>query len=94
MEELAIKIRIYDRQYPMKVQATDESSVRKAAELINSQIKAYQDKFGIVDIQDLLAMVAFDCLVDSLKIKKVVADDQQRVANKINSLIQLIDTTM
>jgi hypothetical protein len=39
-------------------------------------------------------MVAFDCLVDSLKIKKVVADDQQRVANKINSLIQLIDTTM
>lgn len=93
MEELAIKIRIYDRQYPMKVQATDEASVRKAAELINSQIKAYRDKFGIADIQDLLAMVAFDCLVDSLKIKKVVADDQQLIAKKVSDMIQLIDAT-
>ncbi|OJW70740.1 MAG: cell division protein ZapA [Candidatus Amoebophilus sp. 36-38] len=94
MEELAIKIRIYDRQYPMKVQATDEASVRKAGELINNQIKAYRDKFGITDIQDLLAMVAFDCLVDSLKIKKTVEEDQQLIEKNVDSMIQLIDRVL
>jgi cell division protein ZapA len=94
MEELAIKIRIHDRQYPMKVQPKDEASVRKAAELVNSQIKAYRDKFGVVDIQDLLAMVAFDCLVESLKIKKILAEDQQAIAKKLSDMIHLIDDAM
>jgi cell division protein ZapA len=94
MEELAIKIRIHDRQYPMKVQPKDEALVRKAAEHINSQIKAYRDKFGITDVQDLLAMVAFDCLVDSQKVKKEKLEDQQIVSKRINSMIQLIDSTM
>lgn len=94
MEELAIKIRIHDRQYPMKVQPKDEASVRKAAELVNQQIKAYREKFGVVDIQDLLAMVAFDCLVESTKIKKILAEDQQTIEKKINAMVQIIDTTI
>jgi len=94
MEELAIKIRIYDRQYPMKVHPKDEALVRKAAEQINSQLKAYRDKFGITDIQDLLAMVAFDCLVDSQKVKKSKTEDQQAISKRISAMLQLIDSTM
>lgn len=94
MEELAIKIRIYDRQYPMKVQPKDEASVRKAAEYINSQIEAYRDKFGISSIQDLLAMVAFDSVVDKLKMKKVLTEEHQLIAKKVNAMIQIVDTTM
>lgn len=92
MEELAIKIRIYDRQYPMKVHPKDEACVRKAGELINSQIKDYKNKFGITDIQDLLSMVAFDCVVDYLRIQKKLSNEQQTLTNKLNDMIALIDT--
>lgn len=91
-EELAIKIRIYDRQYPMKVHPKDEALVRKAATTINNQLKAYQEKFDQIDIQDLLAMVAFDCLVENLRVQKAQAKDQEAIHASILSLIQLIDT--
>ncbi len=93
MEELAIKIRIYDRQYPMKVHPKDEALVRKAAETINNQLKAYQEKFDHIDIQDLLAMVAFDCLVEKLRVQKAQAKDQETINASIQSMIQLIDAT-
>lgn len=93
IEELAIKIRIYDRQYPMKVHPKDEALVRKAAETINNQLKSYQEKFDHIDIQDLLAMVAFDCLVENLRVQKAQAKDQEAIKASIQSMIQLIDAT-
>lgn len=91
MEELAIKIKIYNRQYPMKVHPKDEALVRKAAENINNQLKAYEEKFHHIDIQDLLAMVAFDCLVENLRIQKAQAKDQEAINGSIQSMIQVID---
>jgi len=92
MEELAIKIKIYDRQYPMKVHPKDEALVRKAAEIINGQIKAYHEKFDHIDIQDLLAMVGLDSLVEKLRIDKAQAKEQEVINASIESMIQLIDT--
>jgi cell division protein ZapA len=59
MEELSIKIKIADREYPMKVKGVDEERVRTASRLINEKLKSYKEQFGIDDKQDLLAMVAF-----------------------------------
>jgi cell division protein ZapA len=58
MEDLSIKIKIADREYPMKVKLTDEERVRMAGKLINEKIKSYREQFGIDDKQDLLAMAA------------------------------------
>lgn len=89
MEELSIKITICDREYPMKVHVADEARVRTAGKMVNSQVKAYKEKFGINDKQDLLAMVAFDCLVDSLRLKDSVTEEEQQLLDKIDNLIQL-----
>ena len=94
MEELAIKIKICGRVYPMKVQATDEARVRTASNLINEQVKAYSDKFGIHDKQDLLAMVALDCLMDILKSKDGTTRERQAVAEKVGTLAQLVDQAL
>jgi cell division protein ZapA len=94
MEELAIKIKICGRVYPMKVQATDEARIRTASNLINEQVKAYSDKFGIHDQQDLLAMVALDCLMDTLKSKDGTIRERQEVAEKVGTLAQLVDQAL
>ena len=39
MKELSIKIKIADREYPMKVDAADEEKIRLAGKKINEKIK-------------------------------------------------------
>lgn len=90
MEELAVKIRIGGRVYPMKVLATDEKCIRTASNLINEQVKTYSDKFGIHDKQDLLAMVALDCLIDAQKLKDEATKETQALEKRVDSLVQLI----
>ena len=67
MKELSVNIKICDRSYPMKVQVEDETNVRKVGQILNQKVKGYRSKFGIRDPQDLLAMVAFDCLMEQLQ---------------------------
>jgi cell division protein ZapA len=67
MSDLSIKIKIADREYPMKVKPDEEARVRTAAKEINERYKTYRQQFGIDDKQDLLAMIAFDCLVEKMR---------------------------
>jgi hypothetical protein len=52
MDELSVKIKIADREYPMKVKRKDEEKVRAAGKIINEKLKHYRDQFGIDDKQD------------------------------------------
>lgn len=90
MAELSIKIRIGNRDYPMRVKAEDEERIRKAGKILNERIKNYQSQFGIDDTQDLTAMVAFDCLVEKLKHEESAdaSDDfALRELSKLNNLL-------
>ena len=94
MDILSIKIRIADREYPMKVKPEDEENVRKAGKIINERIKSYREQFGIDDKQDLLAMVAFDSLVDKLQADGKNATISEDVFYKVNELNELISKSL
>lgn len=94
MDELSIKIRIADRDYPMKVKKVDEERVREAGRLINEKIKAYREQFGIEDKIDLLAMVAFDTLVDKMASEETTNDASAAIAEKFNHLNQLVSQSI
>ncbi|MEO1055132.1 MAG: cell division protein ZapA [Bacteroidota bacterium] len=90
MDILSIKIKIGDREYPMKVKPEDEQRVRNAGKIINERMKAYRDKFGIDDKQDLLAMVAFDSLIDRLKQEEQQSNMDESVLERVSHLNNLI----
>lgn len=90
MGDLSVKIKICDREYPMRVSPDEEARIRKAGKLINERIKSYRDQFGIDDKQDLLAMVAFDCLIESLSSGNSQDTGSQSIAEKIHYLNGLI----
>ena len=90
MEELSIKIKIADREYPMKVDSEDEERIRLAGKKINEKIKLYRDQFGIDDKQDLLAMVAFDSLYEKLQAEANSTSTGESAVDKINYLSKLI----
>ena len=93
-EKLSVRIRIGDREYPMKVDANDEERIRKAGKLIAEKIKIYREKFGIDEMQDLLAMVAFDSLVDKLDVENNHQSIDEGVFEKINQLNHQISQTL
>jgi cell division protein ZapA len=94
MGELSIKIKIADREYPMKVKSEDEVKIRAACKSINERIKAYGDRFGIDDKQDLLAMAAFDTLIDRLAVEENATVHSRKVVDRINHLSHLIDEAL
>ena len=94
MDELSIKLKIADREYPMKVKRADEERVRTASKLINEKLKSYKEQFGIDDKQDLLAMVAFDCLVDKMAVEETHQAIDQTVFEKVSQLNQLVSQSI
>jgi len=94
MDELSVKIKIADREYPMKVKRMEEEKVRAAGKLINEKIKRYREQCGLDDKQDLLAMVAFDCLVDKMAEEESLQVIDDTVAEKVNYLNQLVSQAL
>ena len=94
MTELSIRLKIGDREYPMKVSAADEEKIRKAGKLINERIRTYRNRFGINDKQDLLAMVAFDCIVEQMDQQPKTSTDDAAASEKIDELNALLSKAM
>ena len=94
MTELSIKIKIGNREYPMKVAASEEATIREAGKKINEKLKAFQDQFGIDDKQDLLAMVAIDSFVEKLRANELRQTTDDVAMDQISKLNRLISAEL
>jgi len=95
MGDLSIKIKIADREYPMKVPPEEEESIRIAGKLLNEKLKFFQEQFGRVDDrQDLFAMVALDCMIENLQIKDGQKQRDQFLEQKVKTLNGLLNDSL
>lgn len=54
---IPINIVIGDRSYRIKIEASEEETVRKMAKKLNDQLATYKSQYAGKDMQDYLAMV-------------------------------------
>lgn len=54
---ISVNIVIGDRNYRVRIEATDEESVRKISKLINDKILEFKSTFAGKDMQDYISMV-------------------------------------
>ena len=94
MAELSIKLKIGNREYPMKVKSEDEERIRRAGKILNEKIKFYRDRFNLEDNQDLLAMVAFDCQVEKMKNEETIETTDEIALEQIKNLNQMISNAI
>lgn len=94
MGELSIKIRISDREYPMRVDASEEERIRAAGKLINEKLKHFREQFGIDDKQDLLSMTVIDTVMDKLKANQAIADNESILQNRIELIDQILSEAL
>ncbi len=90
MGELSIKIKIGDREYPMKVEAGEEERIRKAARKVNEQLQEYYKLYGTTDKQDLLAIVAFDVFVEKIEQELAFTGMKEGITERLVALNKLI----
>lgn len=91
MGELSIKIKIAEREYPMRVSENEEEHLRLAGRIINEKLKSYGQKFGIEDKQDLLAMTALEAIVEKIKADSSINKDQNNVSEFLTQIENLLD---
>ncbi len=90
MEQLSIRLKIGNREYPMTIKKEEEELIRKVGKKINEQINSYKTKMNIDDPQDLLAMVAFDSYIKlSNQNKSPVGSNQ--VLEKLKEMNKSVD---
>jgi len=65
-----IKLQIAGRYYPLVIDRNEEEKVRKAARVINDKVAQYQQKYRDKDGQDLLAMAAFQFVLNFLELEE------------------------
>ena len=94
MEELSIRIRIADREYPMRVRREEEERIREAGRLVNEKLRSFSEQYGLQDHQDLLAMVAFDSMVRKLELENQNQGISQNISERINHLNTLLSQAM
>ncbi len=94
MDQLSVKVKIADREYPLKVKQHEEERIRLAAKMLNEKIKKFRELFGKDDKQDLLAMTAFDLMVEKIKQDEVLALSNEHIENRLDYLEDLINTTL
>ncbi|BDD05936.1 cell division protein ZapA [Aureibacter tunicatorum] len=90
MEKLSIKIKIGDREYPMRVRSEEEELVRLAGKQVNDKLKFFKQQFKLDDRQDLLAMAAFDAVVEKLKLENNKGMTEEVFESKLDELNKLL----
>jgi cell division protein ZapA len=94
MPELSIKLKIADREYPMKVSVEDEERIRRIGREINERLAKYKERYQIDDRQDLLAMVAFDVCMDRSRQENQRVLTEQQVSEKLTAWELLVSQAL
>jgi len=76
MDKLAIKLKILDRYYPLKIEWDDEEKLREAARRINDIVAKYQSRYSNKDEQDFLAMAALQFVTKLVEIEQAQNSDR------------------
>lgn len=90
---IPINIVIADRSYRLKIEPTDEETVRKTALLINDKVNEFKLQFAGKDIQDYIAMVLL-WFATQQKDKNHSALVTQDATQQITDLTKLIDKAL
>ncbi|MDQ3071638.1 MAG: cell division protein ZapA [Bacteroidota bacterium] len=85
-EEISIKVNIADVVYPLKVTLQEEEIVRKAARMVNDNVRSLKDNYEIQDKINLLSMCALQLANELIQFKEKQAKFEQVIAVEIDQM--------
>ena len=94
MNNLSIKIKIDNREYPIKVTPEEEARLRMAGKVINAEIEQFKSQFGIEDKQDILSMVLFKTYVERLELEEKLNKYTSDTDNQLDQLDNILSKSV
>ena len=91
METVSASVNILGRTYRLRVAASDEAALRKAAQNIDAQAKQYGSMYAYNDHQDLLAMVALTQITQLTKIQDSLRYKDTDLAERLQSIDSVLE---
>lgn len=85
-----IHLLIAGTYYPVFIHMDEEEIMREAAKRLNQKLNTYRKTFPGQSMEQLFAMVAYDCSLDALRQRE--RNDTVPFTTKINELSELIET--
>ena len=93
--EQSIKIKIADREYPLKVSSPEkEEVIRKAAADLNKKISLYQEKYPNKGMIEILSFVALNVSMTNVILQKQaesLVEGEEKLAKELQSYLENID---
>ena len=93
--EQSIKIKIADREYPLKVSSPDkEEVIRKAAAELNRKITLYQEKYPNKGMIEILSFVALNVSMANVALQKkteMIIGEEEALAKELHGYLENID---
>lgn len=86
MSTVSVKVKIAGRYYPLSIQQEEEASLRQAEARIQSNIDAFQEKYGVKDMQDLLAMTLLQLATKTQQAPVITDSSTITQLEKLNAL--------
>jgi cell division protein ZapA (FtsZ GTPase activity inhibitor) len=86
MDKLSVTVTILGRTYKLTIERKDEVYLRRAASLIDSQVKDYAKVYGHKDNQDLLSMVALSQITQLVKMHDDIKYKDNNLVQKLSEL--------
>ena len=91
----SIKIKIADREYPLKVNSPEhEEIIRKAADMINRMVLQYQNKFPGKGTIEILSFMALNVCMSNITLKKQldeISNEEAALVKELAGYLENID---
>ncbi len=94
MDKLSIKVTIANRVYPLTIERHEEEMIRKAAKMVNDNIKELERTYEVHDKQDLLAMASMFFSTKALMLEAEENELSEEVSSKLNEIESVITRYM
>ena len=88
-DKLTITLNIAGRPCVLTIEREEEEEIRKAAQLINSKIAKYREKYATADPVDFLAVTALQFTVKMLEAER--RNDGQPILDAVNKSSSRLD---
>lgn len=88
-DKIKINLQIADSNYPLQINRDEEEMVREAAKQVNIKLNAYRTHYKNLDLEKIIAMVAYEFSLDNLKQKQ--RNDTEPYTEKIEELTEVLE---
>lgn len=91
-DKLAIKLKIIDRYYPLRIDWKDEEKLRESSRRINEVVDKYRQRYTDKDNQDFLAMATLQFVTRLLDLEEPhstvpLNKELQQICDQLDSFI-------